>query len=234
MSNTTHTATELIEFRQYVLHPGKRNTLIELFDREFVETQEAVGMDVLGQFRDPARHDCFVWLRGFPNLTARHESLSAFYDGPVWAKHRDAANETMIDSDNVMLLRAVTPQDALPVMRRDLRDFRSPTGRIVVIAEQVDRVDLHIIESFRKDMRMLTQAGGLRTLGLYATEPTTNTFTRLPVRTDRSIVWFGASAAHNEPIALSIVNSWTSLRRECHVLTPTSRSLLDAASTRTA
>ena len=106
MTTTEHTSTNLIELRQYLLHAGQRDTLIDLFDREFVETQEAVGMDVLGQFRDPQRPDYFVWFRGFPDMTARHESLTAFYEGPVWARHRDVANATMIDSDNVMLLRA--------------------------------------------------------------------------------------------------------------------------------
>ena len=46
-------STAIVELRQYLLHPNQRDTLIELFDREFVETQEAVGMAVLGQFRDP-------------------------------------------------------------------------------------------------------------------------------------------------------------------------------------
>src|SRR6185436_19195944 len=42
----------VVELRQYTLHPGMRDVLIDLFDREFVETQEALGMTVLGQFRD--------------------------------------------------------------------------------------------------------------------------------------------------------------------------------------
>lgn len=42
----------VIELRQYTLHPGKRDALIALFDREFVETQEAEGMLIIGQFRD--------------------------------------------------------------------------------------------------------------------------------------------------------------------------------------
>ena len=100
MTAIEHRSTDLIELRQYLLHAGQRDTLIDVFDRELVEPQEAVGMDVLGQFRDPQRPDYFVWFRGFPDMTARHESLTAFYDGPVWAKHRDVANATMIDSDN--------------------------------------------------------------------------------------------------------------------------------------
>jgi hypothetical protein len=46
------TCCPIVEFRQYTLHPGSRDVLIELFDGEFVESQEAVGMKVIGQFRD--------------------------------------------------------------------------------------------------------------------------------------------------------------------------------------
>jgi len=53
----------IMELRQYTLHPGKRDILIDLFDQEFVETQEAVGIKVVGQFRDLDHPNRFVWLR---------------------------------------------------------------------------------------------------------------------------------------------------------------------------
>ncbi|WP_250029650.1 NIPSNAP family protein [Paractinoplanes maris] len=101
----------IIELRQYTLHPRRRDELIELFDREFVETQEATGITVIGQFRDLDAPDRFVWLRSFPDMESRRESLAAFYGGPVWKEYRDAANATMIDSNDVLLLR---PVDGLP------------------------------------------------------------------------------------------------------------------------
>jgi hypothetical protein len=42
------TSPELLELRRYRLHPGRRDELIALFEREFIETQEAVGLQVLG------------------------------------------------------------------------------------------------------------------------------------------------------------------------------------------
>jgi NIPSNAP len=95
----------IVELRQYTLHPGKRNILIELFEREFIETQEVVGMTLIGQFRDLDDPDRFVWLRGFADMPSRAKALAAFYGGPAWQTHRDVANATMIDSDNVLLLR---------------------------------------------------------------------------------------------------------------------------------
>ena len=92
---------DVVELRQYTLHPGQRDVLIKLFDREFVESQEAEGMAIVGQFRDLDDPDRFVWLRGFPSMPARAQSLSDFYGGPDWKAHSAEANATMIDSDNV-------------------------------------------------------------------------------------------------------------------------------------
>ena len=99
----------VIELRQYQMHPGQRDVLIELFEREFIEPQQALGIDVVGIFRDLDDPDRYVWLRGFADMASRPAALAGFYDGPVWQRHRTAANATMIASDNVLLLR---PTDA--------------------------------------------------------------------------------------------------------------------------
>ena len=104
-----HPELNVIELRQYTMHPGRRDELIELFEREFIETQAAVGMHVLGIFCDADRDDRFVWLRGFTHMAARRLGLQAFYGGPVWQAHRSAANATMVDSSDVLLLRPLNP-----------------------------------------------------------------------------------------------------------------------------
>ena len=103
------TCCPIVELRQYTLHPGQRDVLIDLFDREFVESQEALGMKVIGQFRDLDNPNRFVWLRGFRDMPSRAQALKDFYGGPVWKAHREAANATMIDSNNVLLLHPATP-----------------------------------------------------------------------------------------------------------------------------
>ncbi|WP_329049967.1 NIPSNAP family protein [Amycolatopsis sp. NBC_01488] len=97
----------VLELRRYTLHPGRRDELITLFEREFVEPQEAAGAHLFGLFRTSASPDEFVWLRGFRSFSARKAALSAFYSGPAWRRFRDAANATMADSDNVLVLRPV-------------------------------------------------------------------------------------------------------------------------------
>ncbi|SEF33829.1 Quinol monooxygenase YgiN [Amycolatopsis pretoriensis] len=104
----------VLELRRYTLRPGRRDELISLFEREFVAPQEAVGAHLFGLFRTPSSPDEFVWLRGFSSLAARVDALTAFYTGPVWRRFREEANATMVDSDNVLLLRPVVRGLASP------------------------------------------------------------------------------------------------------------------------
>jgi hypothetical protein len=122
----------VVELRQYMLHPGKRDVLIDLFERQFVETQEAVGIAVIGQFRDLADPNRFVWLRGFPDMQARAASLSAFYHGAHWLSRRDAANACIVDNDDVSyeehraaLSRSVRWSELSVTLMRRLK-YRSP------------------------------------------------------------------------------------------------------------
>ncbi|WNI33278.1 hypothetical protein [Streptomyces sp. ITFR-6] len=50
----------IVELRQYTLRPRARETLIELFEREFVIGQQAVGITVGARFRDLDDPDHFV------------------------------------------------------------------------------------------------------------------------------------------------------------------------------
>jgi hypothetical protein len=66
-------------------------------------------MSIIEQLRDLDDSNRFAWLRGCTDMCSRTEALQAFYGVPVWEVHRAAANATMIDSDNVLLLRSVRP-----------------------------------------------------------------------------------------------------------------------------
>jgi NIPSNAP len=123
----------VVELRQYTLHPGQRDKFVNLFDRELVETQEAVGMAVLGQFRDLDDPDRFVWLRGFDDMPRRAKALGRFYGGPVWKAYKDPANATMIDSDNVLLRPiAARPGFPVPTAIRPPIDHNAPPPSLVL------------------------------------------------------------------------------------------------------
>ena len=108
-SPPTPAECRVVELRRYELRPGRRDELIDLFEREFVESQEREGMCLLGLFRDLDDDDQFVWLRGFRTMDERLTALTAFYTGPTWRRHSAAANDTMIAVDNVLLLRPLVP-----------------------------------------------------------------------------------------------------------------------------
>ena len=188
------TCCPVVELRQYTLHPGQRDVLVSLFEREFLDTQEATGIRVLGQFRDLDAPDRFVWLRGFPDMVQRRASLDAFYSGPAWLAHRDAANATMIDSDDVLLLKPVAPASgfALDVSTPHVAHTPDDGGLLVATLYAFDApVDMDFLEFFAADLHPAVSAAGARVIASFATEAAPNTFPRLPVREgEHHFAWF--------------------------------------------
>ena len=189
------TYSPIVELRRYTLHPGRRADLIELFDREFVESQEAVGIQVIGQFHDLDDPDQFVWLRGFNDMAAREHSLQAFYSGPVWKTHRDAANSTMIDSDNVLLLRPVhsTSGFSLKNGNRPARGSHVHQDGIVVatIYYFTRPITSDFVSYFENTMHPELMESDISVLAYFVTEDSPNTFPQLPVREGENVfVWF--------------------------------------------
>jgi hypothetical protein len=185
----------VVELRQYTLRPGQRDVLIELFDREFVESQELAGIHVIGQFRDLDRPDRFVWLRGFADMDVRKVGLEAFYGGPVWKSHRQAANATMIDSDDVLLLRPISPTSGFPPPPpRPAHGTQAPASVLVATICSFDRpADLALIEG---TLLPAFAGTGSPPLAILTEEPSENTFPALPVRTgEHLVVWIQRSLA---------------------------------------
>ena len=185
----------IVELRQYTLHPGQRDTLIELFEREFVESQEVVGMTVMGQFRDLDDADRFVWLRGFHDLAARPVALNAFYTGPVWQAHRTVANATMVDSDNVLLMRPAWPGSGIAMLGR----IRAAPGASVGAACPAGLLEVSVfhlpkpagaelLERCRRTLVPALARAGAAMLGWYVTESAPNNYPRLPVREGEAVL----------------------------------------------
>jgi NIPSNAP len=205
----TQLCCPVVELRQYTLHPGKRDVLIELFDREFIEPQEALGIKVIGQFRDLDRPDRFVWLRGFRDMTSRAKALSDFYGGPVWKAHREAANVTMIDSDNVLLLRPAHPTSGFSLentKRPPVGSDEVPTSLIVASIYYFERpVSLDFINFFEQTLKPVATSLGATISAYFVTENSENTFPALPVREGENVfVWFSTfqdAAAYESYVA---------------------------------
>jgi quinol monooxygenase YgiN len=175
----------VVELRQYTLHPGKRDELISLFEERFIESQEATGMRIAATFRDLGDPDRFVWVRGFADMQARHDALTAFYYGPVWQAHREQANATLADNDNVLLLRPAFAGSgfALDGLVRPAPGATAG-GKLVAATIYYLRADTlpSFAAAFRRDMAPLLERSGARILAQYVSEKSRNTFERLPVR----------------------------------------------------
>jgi quinol monooxygenase YgiN len=228
----------VVELRRYALHAGARETLIELFDRELVETQEAVGMRVIGQFRDLDDPNAFVWLRGFEDMTARAIALEAFYGGPVWREHRDAANATMVDSEDVLLLRPANRGAALALDARRRPPRGAETARPGMIAATICSLSPSEATTFpgffERELEPSLRRAGANVVAAFSTEHSPNNFPALPIREGEEVfVWlsrFADQAAHAEHAARLDVTETLSGRVEgaprTWRLAPTSRSLL--------
>jgi hypothetical protein len=167
---------EVVELRQYLLRPGRRDELIDLFERELLEPQEQAGMAVLGTFRDLDRPDHFVWLRGFASVAARAPALEAFYGGPVWREHGLAAAGTMIDSDDVLQLRPLAPGFGFPP-RAEPGDGGNVTIEVYPLAAPV-----------AEPVRAAFRTALLPAVALLETEPARNEYPPLPVREGEHVV----------------------------------------------
>jgi NIPSNAP protein len=223
----------VIELRQYTLKPGQRDVLIELFDRYFVEAQESTGMTIIGQFRDLRRPERFVWLRGFPDMTRRHQSLEEFYGGPIWAAHKGAANPTMVDVSDVLLLKPARPESAFR-LSPGARTIANPSGSRTVLAgiyQMPEAVSSAAVSLFERDVVPVLASNGVRVEGVFVTEPARNTFTRLPVREGENVlVWFGVAERAQQPEGwldkLAAATLLHDRRMSVLELEPTARSIL--------
>ena len=203
----------IVELRQYTLHPGQRDVLIDLFDRELVESQEALDMRVIGQFRDIDDPDRFVWLRGFRDMATRRSSLQAFYEGPVWQKYRGVANPTMVDSDNVLLLRPARLNSGFSRVRSSRPPRGATRSRRGVVVASIYSLEAPaedgFVDYFEHELEgRLASAGGVL-LAYFATERSANSYPRLPIREGENVfVWFAgfAESRSGKPVAAELLD----------------------------
>jgi hypothetical protein len=191
------TCCAVVELRQYITYPGRRDELITLFEREFIESQEAVGIRVLGLFRDFNDPHRFTWLRGFPSMPARKQALGDFYYGPLWKTWKAQANATLYDNDDVLLLKPAGPDTgffANAATRAPKGSIALPGGLVVATLYHFRQdASAEFIAGFKADLAPLFERSGAKILGSFVSEKSANTFERLPVREDAHVfAWFAS------------------------------------------
>ena len=105
----------------------------------------------------------------------------------VWQTHRSQANATIIDSDNVLLLRPASPGQGFSIPPR-----RTGAGAIIgVTIHYLGNADATQFATFFHNT-ILPQlvAAGVQPIARLVTEESANNFPRLPIREhDRTFVW---------------------------------------------
>ena len=236
----------VVELRQYDLVPGKRDTLIAIFDSHLVEGQELEEMVIIGQFRDLDNPDSFVWLRGFADMEARRRALTGFYSGPVWLANRDAANATMLRFDNVLQLKPAAPDGgfALDISERPKPASVEPASGLVAATIWSLRGDAPAFAGWHRGhlLPIITEAGA-KIIASFVTEPAENTYPALPVRTNQTVfitfaIFADSTALDRHRATLAGSPQWNEATSAAAVylagqprtlrLAPTARSLLRA------
>ncbi|MEP7452831.1 NIPSNAP family protein [Phyllobacterium sp. SB3] len=233
----------IIELRRYRLHPNKRDELIDIFDTHFLEGQERCGMKIIGQFRDMDDPDAFVWFRGFDNMQARDQALTGFYDGPVWCENRQAANATMIDSDDVLLLHPASRNldFVLPVIRHAKQKISADTIFQINTYNLKAPAEDGFLDFYEGVIAPILDSAGDNRIALLASDHSENSFTRLPVRLGENVLIsvsrFKSAAAQTDFVrGLASSEAFASIQDKLSTwlvaptviarLEPTSRSLL--------
>ena len=178
-------------------------------------------------------------------MASREQALKDFYTGPAWTKHRETANTTMVDSDNVLLLRPASLVSGFSFLndRPALGANETHNGLVVAIIYHLRSSAGEDFSDFFEDLvKPIITENGASILAILVTENSANTFPALPVREGEKVfVWFTCfadKAAHEKHIN-ALASSWQqsgNLRDEMDRrlsrgpevlrLSPTARSLL--------
>src|SRR5258705_816525 len=146
MDHVKHlTDFHLIEFRRYTIKEGEREHFAAYFESYFPEAFQQMGAIAFGQFFERKNPVGFTWMRGFKNIDARAVVNAGFYYGPLWREHAATMNSLMVDSDNVLLLRPLSPERGITVLPAvdPVTEAKGAQGIVVaqIFAVKAGRVD---------------------------------------------------------------------------------------------
>jgi hypothetical protein len=184
----------VVELRRYTTAEGARTQFARYFEAYFPEAFEQLGAIVFGQFLERDKPNGFTWLRGYKDMAARAIVCANFYYGPLWKEHRAKVNAILPDSDNVLLLRPLHPQQGVLLLPAvdPLADAQGAQGIVVaqVFAPVAGKEEA--VAQRAEAMFATYPHEGVRAAGVLVTLDAPNNFPQLPVRSDGSyLVWLG-------------------------------------------
>ena len=175
---------KVLELRNYILKPGKRDDFINYFEKHFITSQNILGGYVLGQFRTKNADNRFLWFRGFNDMSSRSTYLPEFYrKSLVWQKFKAGANALIDDNDDVHLLKPLNDTGI------NTNSFAKHKGIVVIDyytanAGQLDQ----LISLYQNKYASYLQSAGVNNSSLWVSELTPNDYPSLPVIQDKNLL----------------------------------------------
>jgi hypothetical protein len=181
---------KVIELRNYLLKPDKRDLFIDYFEEHFTRSQNILGGYTLGQFRIKDEDDHFFWIRGFHDMPSRKKFLNDFYYGSVWQQHRNVANGMLANNDNVCLLRPLNIDKGTidSVSGFNSNWFGKHKGVTVVTFYTANQKRDKLIDFFKTQYVSLLNTTGITDISFWISEPLPNDFLQLPVFQDKNLL----------------------------------------------
>jgi NIPSNAP len=187
----------VIEFRRYTIREGERQHFAQYFESYFPEAFEQLGAIALGHFFERNNQVAFTWMRAFHSMDDRAKINALFYYGPLWREHARTLNTLMVDSDNVLLLRPLSPERGVNVLPA-VDPVTEPNGAQGVVVAEIFAIKPNAVESFARAAEATFadyRNAGMREAGVLVTLDAQNNFPQLPIRTDGSyLVWLGIAS----------------------------------------
>ena len=207
---------QVVEFRRYTIREGEREHFAQYFESYFPEAFQQLGAIAIGQFLERGNNSRFTWLRAFHNMDDRAKVNALFYFGPLWKEHAATLNSLITDSDNVLLLRPLSPERGITVLPA-VDPVKERKGAQGIVIAQIFAVKAGNVDAFGQQAEstfVRYRDAGAREAGVLVTLDAPNNFPQLPVLTDGPyLVWLGI--VENEP----------SLKSFTHLLESTQQSL---------
>ncbi len=195
MQSVRHlTDFSVIEFRRYTIREGERQHFAQYFESYFPEAFEQLGAIALGHFFERKNPTTFTWMRAFHSMDDRAKINALFYYGPLWREHARTLNNLMVNSDNVLLLRPLSPETAVRVLPA-VDPVTEPDGAHGVVVAEIFALKPNAVDQFASAAKPTFASyrnAGMREVGVLVTLDAQNNFPQLPIRTDGPyLVWLG-------------------------------------------
>lgn len=173
---------QVLEIRNYLLKPNLTDKFSDYFHSKFVAPMNELGGYTLGEFKINDVNDRFVWFRGFSDMETRLKFLNDFYiNSTTWKEYGKGANEMMINSDNVYLLRPLKKEINSRLLKSDktftVVDFYICNSTLEKVISLFDATYIPFLKNLK-----------IEDITLWVSEMTENDFPKLPVFQDKNLL----------------------------------------------